>query len=74
MNSNINSSGLYDINAYMFIETTTNLNNLSSNSYLNVSNLQFTSTTIFYNLNSLSTNSTLSIYNSNAISTTIFDI
>jgi len=52
--------------------TNTNLNNLSSQSYLDIPNIKTTSTTILTNLNSVSTNSTLSINNLNATSTTIF--
>ena len=54
--------------------TTTNLNNLSTNSTLSINNLNATSTTIFSNLNSLSTNSTLSINNLNATSTSMLGI
>jgi len=43
--------------------TNTNLNNLSTQSYLDIPNIKTTSTTIFNNLNSLSTNSTLLINN-----------
>ena len=42
------------INLYAY---NTNLSSLSSYSYLNISNIQTTSGTIFNNLNSLSTNS-----------------
>ena len=40
-----------------------NLNSLSTQSTLNISNLNATSTTLFTDLNSLSTNSTLNINN-----------
>ena len=53
--------------------TNSNLNSLSTNSILNINNLQSTSTTIFNNLNSFSTNSRLLISNLNATSTTIFN-
>ena len=49
-----------------------NLNSLSTQSTLNISNLNATSTSLFTDLNSLSTNSTLSISNLNATSTTLF--
>jgi len=51
----------------------TNLSSLSSYSYLNINNLNNTSTTIFNNLNSLSSNSVLSINNLNNTSTTILN-
>jgi hypothetical protein len=51
----------------------TNLSSLSSYSYLNINNLNATSTTTFNNLNSLSTNSVLSINNLNNTSTTILN-
>jgi hypothetical protein len=43
--------------------TSTNLNNLSTYSALNIPNLQATSTTTFNNLNSISTYSRLNITN-----------
>ena len=48
-----------------------NLNSLSTQSTLNISNLNATSTTIFENLNSLSTQSTLDISNLNSTSNTL---
>ena len=79
MNYNVNSSGIYDVNAFNL--TSKNVTVLSS---LNVSgydiltlinNSNTTSNTNFNNnLNSLSTNSTLSINNLNATSTTFLGI
>ena len=51
----------------------TNLSSLSSYSYLNISNIQTTSGTIFNNLNSLSTYSNLNISNIQTTSGTIFN-
>ena len=90
MNKNINSSGIYDVNAYNLIAnkvtilssltvngstlaTDTNVNNLSTYSALNLTNLQATSTTTFNNLNNLSTYSALNISNLQATSTTTFN-
>ena len=54
--------------------TNTNLNNVSTQSYIDIPNIKTTSTTIFTNVNSLSTNSILSINNLNATMNSIFSI
>ena len=73
-NLNINGA-LYcsSINSETTLGLTNNLNSLSTYSYLNISNLQSTSTTIFNNLNSLSTYSNLNISNLQSTSTTILN-